>query len=29
MKTMRDELEASMVVTGMPDVRSIDRRILA
>ena len=29
MKTMRDELEAAMVVTGMPDVRSIDRKVLA
>jgi isopentenyl diphosphate isomerase/L-lactate dehydrogenase-like FMN-dependent dehydrogenase len=29
MRTMRDELEASMVVTGMPDVRSINRKILA
>ncbi len=29
MKTMRDELEASMVVTGIPDVRSINRQILA
>ena len=29
MKTMRDELEAAMVVTGVPDVRSIDRQVLA
>ncbi len=29
MKTMRDELEAAMVVTACPDVRSIGRRILA
>ena len=29
MKTMRDELEASMVVTACPDVRSIGRQILA
>ena len=29
MKTMREELEASMVVTACPDVRSIGRRILA
>jgi isopentenyl diphosphate isomerase/L-lactate dehydrogenase-like FMN-dependent dehydrogenase len=28
MKTMREELEASMVVTACPDVRSIGRRIL-
>jgi isopentenyl diphosphate isomerase/L-lactate dehydrogenase-like FMN-dependent dehydrogenase len=29
MKTMRDELEASMVVTACPDVRGIGRQILA
>jgi isopentenyl diphosphate isomerase/L-lactate dehydrogenase-like FMN-dependent dehydrogenase len=29
MKTMRDELEASMVVTACPDVHSIGRQILA
>jgi len=29
MKTMRDELEAAMVVTACPDVRSIGRQILA
>jgi isopentenyl diphosphate isomerase/L-lactate dehydrogenase-like FMN-dependent dehydrogenase len=29
MRTMRDELEAAMVVTGLPDVRSINRQILA
>jgi isopentenyl diphosphate isomerase/L-lactate dehydrogenase-like FMN-dependent dehydrogenase len=29
LRTMRQELEAAMVVTAMPDVRSIDRRILA
>jgi isopentenyl diphosphate isomerase/L-lactate dehydrogenase-like FMN-dependent dehydrogenase len=29
MKTMRDELEAAMVVTGLPDVRSINRQVLA
>ncbi|MDR3673685.1 MAG: alpha-hydroxy-acid oxidizing protein [Holophaga sp.] len=29
MQTMRDELEAAMVVTGVPDVRSINRKILA
>ena len=28
-KTMREELEAAMVVTAMPDVRSINRQILA
>ena len=26
---MRDELEATMVVAGVPDVRGIDRRALA
>ena len=29
MRTMRDELEATMVVAGVPDVRGIDRRALA
>jgi isopentenyl diphosphate isomerase/L-lactate dehydrogenase-like FMN-dependent dehydrogenase len=29
MKTMRDELEATMVLTGVPDVRSINRQVLA
>jgi isopentenyl diphosphate isomerase/L-lactate dehydrogenase-like FMN-dependent dehydrogenase len=29
LRTMRQELEAAMVVTAMPDVRSIDRRVLA
>jgi isopentenyl diphosphate isomerase/L-lactate dehydrogenase-like FMN-dependent dehydrogenase len=29
MKTMRDEMEAAMVVTACPDVRSIGRQILA
>ena len=29
LKTMREELEAAMVVTACPDVRSIGRRILA
>lgn len=28
MKTMRDELEATMVLTGVPDVRSINRHVL-
>lgn len=29
MKTMRDELEATMVLTGVPDVRSINHEVLA
>ena len=29
LKTMRDEMEAGMVLTGSPDVRSINRKILA